>query len=213
MRFSVTGNLLTGTTLRPDFITFTRCQGDNFRYDTLDCSKLNIKGKKLKFGVIAGTCRASLGLIHTIVHFAIAVFEGLHGILANNQNFKDTAIHHFSETGLGLKNFGRGLIEMIPIFGALTLSSIDKKRVAKFISTAEAIAKKNPDKKTEYVAMFYCEKQVNISRPVEILLKSSNFKVSDVPFQTLENYIINEETGPRHIKDANTCTQLLNEFF
>ena len=213
MSFSITGNLLTGTSLRPDFITFTRSQNNKVKHHTISLSTLNKLGYDFKTSIFSGAIRAPLGLIHTIAHSAIALFAGLIGVLFRHDNLKKIANYHFSEADLGLKNFGRGLIEIIPIFGSLIMRKIDKVRIVNFEQTATTAVRGCSDQTSEYVFMHYCGEGVGTPRLVSPLEKSDHFNRIGVHVRFLEKVILNNKNENRHIESRIQATppQFFNE--
>lgn len=133
--FSATGNLLSGSPLRPDILTVIEVQNSNFvsdkksstymfsytfsPFDKLGCIPL--------VSTVSGLGRVLLGVVHAITHLACAIFD------------KINREYHFNEVRFGLKNVSQGLVEMFPIVGNV----ISMKRYAEKEKHFEKIARQN----------------------------------------------------------------------
>lgn len=149
--FSATGSLLTGSQLRPDIYTISINEKAPFGRSTKRLayhSILNKLGYIPLVSTVTGLGRAHLGMIHSIVHLAIAIF--------NPKN----RVHHFEEAKLGGINLGRGLVEVVPVFGNITTSVVDMVRAKKFGKQAEAIIAKNPKEYKDRVTLFAHGKEI-----------------------------------------------------
>ncbi len=91
---------------------------------------------------ITGCGRALLGIVHSIVHLATAIFDS-----------KNRA-KHLEEAKLGGKNIARGLVEMIPVIGNITMFVVDLKRTNKFEKQAEEVMNKNPNEYNNHITLF-----------------------------------------------------------
>jgi hypothetical protein len=150
MSFLLTGNILTGSSFRPDIITFVHREEGKTKCHSDIPSKLNGAGYLPIVSTVTGLGRSLLGLAHTIAHLVIAIFT--------------RKGHHLREAGLGAQNFGRGLVEMVPFLGNAAMLFNDVRRVMKYekIARDHAMA---PDKAKSWgeevkghVAMFACGK-------------------------------------------------------
>jgi hypothetical protein len=123
---------LPGTTARPDLIVGGSTQSDGTPPPSLPCypavHTLNCFGYFPLISTISGLGRTLLGIIHTIAHLAKGVF-------LKSQDWKE-------ESCAGLKNIGRGVIEMIPIVGNLTTMVIDMLRANSYATFLQAEYKK-----------------------------------------------------------------------
>ena len=90
---SATGNILPGSVDRPSMATLV--PGRHSDVDTQVCTWNNL-GYIPVISTITGCARASLGIIHSIIHLALAIF--------NSKN-RD---HHLQEAKLGGSNICRG---------------------------------------------------------------------------------------------------------
>lgn len=149
MSLSVTGSFLTGPFHRPDItdpnnlnldktegitvddLTLTERMGPSgmpiFRLEkkptivqqqtfTLNGPRLNwlnICGFIPGVSTVTGIGRAFVALVHTVAHLAKAIFE--------KQNRKE----HLTEAALGFYNFGRGVIEAVPLLGNFVVITFD----------------------------------------------------------------------------------------
>ncbi len=143
--FSATGNLLPGSRARPDLVNLASCQYnavDNAQEEsgasicsisitTINCP-LNKAGYVPGLSTVTGLARALLGIVHTIVHLAAAIFD-----------LQNRALH-LEEAALGGKNIVRGLIEMTPIIGNIAVGIFDMKRVEKFVNSARDTVRADP---------------------------------------------------------------------
>lgn len=96
---------------------------------SVPAQKITISGLKLnwlnKCGMIPGVStvtglgRSFLGLLHTIVHLAKAIFD--------TKNRRE----HLSEAALGFYNLGRGIVEAIPVLGNSLVIIFDLCRLEK----------------------------------------------------------------------------------
>lgn len=107
---SVTFNILPGSTIHPSMATIIYPGGG--KYET-DVSRWNYIGYIPFVSTITGCCRALLGIIHTIAHLVLAIFD------SQNRAF------HMEQAALGGRNIVRGAIEMMPIVGNLALLIMD----------------------------------------------------------------------------------------
>lgn len=139
--FSVTGDLLNGTELRPDIYLIAKDEGESMAYDTTN-AKLNSLGVIPVVSTASGFVRFSLGLVHTIVHLACAIFD-----TANRDK-------HLAEARLGMINVVRGLTEMIPVVGNLTLLMIDMFRIHRFRTQVQEIVDANRDAYRLHTTLF-----------------------------------------------------------
>ncbi len=105
--FSATGNLL-----KPDIFPVTIGK-DSFH----DVSALNAYGYIPGVSIISGTARALLGLVHTIVHLATAIFD------------RKNCNEHLQESLFGVKNIVRGAVETVPFAGNVICYLYDKFRI------------------------------------------------------------------------------------
>ncbi len=119
MEFSATGNLLTGRSSSPKFITIIPCDGKSYRRKT-KINKLDLLGAFPIISSFTGFGRTLLGIAHTIVHLSCAIF------LKNRK-------YHLNETKIGIKNAGIGLLTMIPIIGNIAAYLLNSKSLKKHI--------------------------------------------------------------------------------
>lgn len=151
MGFSATGNLLPGSIQRPDITTIICKQNKRFSSITLigttNC-RLNRLGYIPFVSTITGLGRALLGIVHTIIHLACAIFS---------KNRK----HHLREAKLGLKNIARGLVEAIPIIGNITMYVVDKFRIGKFEKMAKDHIEKNRTAYENHVTQFIYGQEIS----------------------------------------------------
>ena len=146
MGFSATGNLLSGSMQRPDIATLILSNEKGQSTGSKSC-KLNRLGYLPVVSTISGLGRTLLGVVHTIVHLACAVFS---------QN----RAHHLQEASLGAKNIGRGVIETIPLIGNITMIAVDLYRMEKFEKMAQEQIAKNPEAYHNQVALFIYGKEI-----------------------------------------------------
>jgi len=92
---------------------------DTLTYSGLKLNWLNICGIIPGVSTVTGIGRAFLGLVHTIVHLAKAVFD------KQNRN------EHLNEAALGFYNLARGITEAIPVLGNLVVGIFDIYRLNK----------------------------------------------------------------------------------
>ena len=149
MSFSITGDILTGSFLRPDIVTFCYRKDENLVFNNkksvafgADISKLNVAGYIPAVSTFTGLGRSLLGLVHTISHLVIALFT--------------QKKHHLLEVDLGARNFGRGLVEMVPILGNLAMLANDVRRYLKYEDKAEQEANTWPLEIGGTVGMYFC---------------------------------------------------------
>jgi hypothetical protein len=173
--FSATGGVLTGSQLRPDTYTISIKESKGFSSSSSIASSnctLNKLGYTPVVSTITGCGRALLGVIHSIVHLASAIFD------AKNR------AHHLEETKLGGKNIGRGLVEMLPIIGNITMFVVDLKRMNKFEKQAKEIMAQNPDDYNNHITLFAYGKEIanHTKEAVQDALKSrpKNTMVSEI---------------------------------
>lgn len=149
--FSATGNILSGSQNRPDTYTISIKEGNGFRssstLSSTNCT-LNKIGYIPGVSTITGCGRALLGIVHSIVHLASAIFD------SKNRS------KHLEEAKLGGKNIGRGLVEMIPVIGNITMSVVDVIRMNKFGKQAEEVMRKNPNEYKNQVTLFAYGKEI-----------------------------------------------------
>jgi hypothetical protein len=105
--FSATGKLLPGSIEHPAMATLVD-SSSQFGAETEVCT-WNKLGYFPIVSTITGCARALLGIIHSIVHLASAIFD------SKNRD------HHLQEAKLGGYNIGRGIVEMIPVVGSTIL--------------------------------------------------------------------------------------------
>ena len=158
MSFSLTGNILTGSSYRPDIVTFVHRTGNKItNCNSYSISKLNVVGYIPIVSTVTGLGRSLLGLAHTIAHLVIALFT--------------LKKHHLREAGLGAQNFGRGLVEMVPILN-LTMFFNDIRREVKHEKIARDHAMASDKDKTwgeqngGQFAMYACGEFIT-SRPFQ----------------------------------------------
>ncbi len=139
--FSATGHILTGTQRYPDIYT-VHTRSDNRSTSEMSStsetssevwSGLNVCGYIPVLSTVTGFSRSLLGVVHTIVHLVNAIFD------AKNR------LEHFEEAELGAINIGRGLIEMVPIAGNITMLTVDILRSDIFSKRAEKLIDKSPE--------------------------------------------------------------------
>lgn len=114
MGFSATGTLLDNyyqTLVFYDPSEKDSKEDDSKLVTKTSMSLLNALGAIPVVSVITGISRVLLGIIHTIVHLVTAIFT-------NRE-------HHLNEAWWGLKNIGRGCIEVVPLIGNLTILLLD----------------------------------------------------------------------------------------
>lgn len=170
--FSATGNILRGSRERPDFYIETHTHPNNRDIVPEGIKMVNVRGViKLKYksynttaythtyilnalgrlpvvSTFTGCFRAFLGLIHSIVHLVSAIFDA-----------KNRALH-LKEVKLGGKNIGRGLIEMLPIIGNITMLVVDNKRIKKFKKEALKTINEDPVKYDGFIVTFSYGKEI-----------------------------------------------------
>ncbi|EFB41093.1 MULTISPECIES: hypothetical protein [Parachlamydia] len=115
MGFSATGSLLKGSSLRPDILTGVLVDDKNVYIRSGLNSRLNILGYIPVISSLSGYGRLGLGTVHAVIHLPLTF---------RKKNRK----HHLAEMKLGLKNMGRGAIEMIPLIN-ITLIAVDRLRM------------------------------------------------------------------------------------
>lgn len=150
MGFSATGHLLSGSMHRPDTVTLMFLEHKKGAFpghyssstrtgSTL--ARLNFWGYVPGVSFFTGLGRALLGIVHTIVHLACAIFSKNRG-------------HHLEEAKLGAKNIGRGVIEAIPFIGNITMYIVDLLRINKFEKMAKDIVDKDKTAYDNHAVMF-----------------------------------------------------------
>lgn len=146
--FSITGDLLPGSTARPDIINTVSCTITLGMYEDpeTDCSTTRSLWNTLGYipvvSTLTGCCRALLGIIHSIGHLASAIFSAV-----NRSS-------HLQEAKLGSMNFGRGLIEILPCVGNLTTYLIDKMRNNIYLKASEKIVEDHADTYNTLMTLF-----------------------------------------------------------
>jgi len=155
MSFSATGNLLLGSDKRPDLYTYMAYETKKDGSDSLDGKTEIPLINKLGFfpvvSTITGIGRILLGIVHTIVHLACAIFTT--GKLRQ---------HHLEEAALGAKHIVRGLVESIAIIGNILLVIYDAKRCDKLGQQIE----QNKTAYNHYAALFANGKEI-AKRPLD----------------------------------------------
>lgn len=157
--FSATGNILSGSADRPDMYTIATkkltSQSTSLVFISENSNRLgstlctfNKLGYIPGISTVTGCGRALLGIVHSIVHLASAVFDS-----------KNRA-KHLEEAKLGGKNIARGLIEMIPVIGNITMCVVDWRRTIKFEKQAEEVMKQNPGKYNHHTMLFIYGKEI-----------------------------------------------------
>ncbi|EFB41095.1 MULTISPECIES: hypothetical protein [Parachlamydia] len=156
MGFSATGNFLSGSAQRPDIITTTDIFPDKkVNLNSLPASRLNSYGYIPFFGTVIGTFHLTAGSLHTAIHFiALAIF-------------KKNRAHHLSETKLGLKNIGRGFIEIVPGMGFL-MYFIDNSRVRQIQKKIIKQIDNNRNYYNNYHVVFYNGELHSLTRIITI---------------------------------------------
>ena len=177
--FSATGNILSGSLHRPDM--YTICQkktetglvGPVQYYNT---ETVNSTPNKLGFVPIlstpTGLSRSVLGVIHTVVHIAAAIFN------AKNRR------HHLAEAHIGALNAARGLVEAVPILGNALVITMDYKRAKRFRLEAEKEMSKPENENS--VALFAYGKMLG-----KLSLADYEAKVKTLPKKPSQSAIIN----------------------
>ncbi|CCB86039.1 MULTISPECIES: hypothetical protein [Parachlamydia] len=149
MDFSITKNLLSGSTHRPDLVTqVTVRAGEDVRIKVIAVSKLNRLGYIPIISSFSGTARAGLGSFHTVVHLSCA-------IVGNRK-------HNLLEAKLGAKNVARGLVEMIPLIGNVALFLTDTVRLNIYHSKALDIIDDNRELYDGHYVIFNNEKEYSM---------------------------------------------------
>lgn len=158
MGFSITGNLLHGSMQRPDTVTFIFSETKNIGFastkelvGSTNC-KLNQLGYIPVVSIITGLGRLLLAIIHTIVHLVCAIFS-------KNRE------HHLQEASLGAKNIVRGLVEVIPIIGNITMFVVDLLRINKFEKMAKEHIERNKAAYNNQAVMFTYGQEI-AKRPI-----------------------------------------------
>lgn len=168
--FSATGQLLPGSTDRPDIFTFAFNKKNILTQDRSVSSQpctLNILGYIPVVSTFSGIGRSLLGIVHSVVHLACAIFS---------QN----RTHHLSEAKLGAKNIVRGLVEAIPVIGNITLLIVDVMRMKHYQKMAEECIKKNEAAYNDQAVLFVYGKEV-AKKPIQAFyqeVKNLNRKLS-----------------------------------
>jgi hypothetical protein len=110
MSFSATGTALEDVALK----------GKSFQgYPIFDVPPLHNRGYTPIISTFSGTLRILFGVVHSIVHLAASIFD-----------FKNGK-YHIYQVGIGMVNILRGLVEIVPVFGNLTMFAIDVYRIEK----------------------------------------------------------------------------------
>ncbi len=150
--FLRTGSILSGTQQTPDIFsihtyatttTHTSRNGNLIFFgsygeiytshtSTSIWSRLNVWGYWPGLSTLTGPGRALIGVIHTTIHVAGAIFDG------------KNKLDHVEGIKLGTLNIGRGLIEVFPFIGNITMFLTDTKRSDLFLKQAQKLIEKNP---------------------------------------------------------------------
>lgn len=137
--FSATFNILPGSTINPSMATII-AQGGS--YTDTQVSRWNNLGYIPVVSTITGLARALLGVIHSIVHLVMALFDG------------HNRAYHMEQVALGGRNIVRGSIEMVPIVGNLALFIRDLVVATKVPSAVRDYARKNPNEVHNRTVLF-----------------------------------------------------------
>jgi len=138
--FSATGKILPGSIDHPAMATLVDSTSQ-FDADTQVCT-WNKLGYIPIVSTITGCARALLGIIHSIVHLASAIFD------SKNRD------HHLQEAKLGGYNIGRGIVEMIPVVGNIILLVKDLIIAKKYTDLALDYKKANRRECSNHLLLF-----------------------------------------------------------
>jgi hypothetical protein len=178
--FSATGTILTGSQIRPDIYTIATNEGEDGYYKrelVTTLSTMNKVGYIPGVSTITGCGRALLGLVHSIVHLVSALFD------SKNRS------QHLEEAKLGRKNIARGLVEMIPVIGNITMLVVDTKRMIEFTAKAIKIMESNPRKYNNHITLFAYGKELGKKTTAEYDAALEEFDIRKMTTSDLVNVI------------------------
>jgi hypothetical protein len=136
---SVTDRILPGSINCPAIATLVPYE--EFDVDTQVCTWHKL-GYIPGVSTITGCARALLGIIHSIIHLASAIFD------SKNRN------HHLLASKIGGYNIVRGIVEMIPAIGNIICLVRDLKIAKKDSDLAMEYQKANQKECSNHVLLF-----------------------------------------------------------